>query len=76
MYSSTAIGPATARRPIVIRTASCTRSDSFERRLFHGERETDVQLAPGRAIWVSAQEHAGENIGDTDTHALFVELKD
>jgi beta-alanine degradation protein BauB len=49
---------------------------SFERRLFHGERETDVQLPAGRAIWVSAQEHAGENIGGTDTHALFVELKD
>jgi hypothetical protein len=26
--------------------------------------------------WLPAQQHAGENIGDTDTHVLFVELKD
>jgi hypothetical protein len=49
---------------------------SFERRLVHGERETDVQMEAGRAGWLSAQDHAGENIGSTDTHVLFVELKD
>ena len=26
--------------------------------------------------WLSAQEHYGENIGDTPTHTLFVELKE
>jgi len=26
--------------------------------------------------WLPAQEHAGENIGDTPTRVLFVELKD
>jgi hypothetical protein len=26
--------------------------------------------------WLPAQEHAGENIGNTPTHVLFVELKD
>lgn len=26
--------------------------------------------------WLAAQEHSGENIGETDTHVLFVELKE
>jgi hypothetical protein len=26
--------------------------------------------------WVVAQEHAGEHVGDTDSHALFIELKE
>ena len=30
----------------------------------------------GEPRWVGAQEHAGENIGDTDTRALFIELKE
>jgi len=25
--------------------------------------------------WLDAQEHSGLNIGDTDTHVIFVELK-
>jgi hypothetical protein len=25
---------------------------------------------------IAAQEHSGENIGDTDTHTIFVELKE
>jgi hypothetical protein len=49
---------------------------SFERRLVHGDREADVQMPAGRTGWLSAQEHAGENIGTTDTHVLFVELKE
>jgi hypothetical protein len=49
---------------------------SFERRLFHGESEREIQMAAGRVVWVTAQEHAGENIGDTESHAIFVELKD
>jgi hypothetical protein len=49
---------------------------AFERRLGHGERETDVQMPAGRAGWLAAQEHHGENIGTTDTHVLFVELKE
>jgi hypothetical protein len=42
----------------------------------HGERETDVRLEAGRAAWLSAQDHHGVNIGATDTHVLFVELKE
>ena len=49
---------------------------SFERRLIHGDRERDVQLEAGTAGWLAAQDHHGENIGTTDSHALFVELKD
>jgi beta-alanine degradation protein BauB len=49
---------------------------SFERRLVHGDRVTDVRLESGRAGWLAAQEHAGENTGTTETHVLFVELKE
>jgi hypothetical protein len=49
---------------------------SFERRLVHGGRETDVKLEAGRAGWPAAQDHHGENIGTTDTHVLFFELKE
>lgn len=49
---------------------------SFQRRLIHGDRTKDVQMPAGRAAWLSAQEHAGENIGETETHVLFVELKE
>ena len=49
---------------------------SFERRLIHGDRERDVQLEAGRVVWVAAQEHQGENIGTTESHSIFVELKE
>ena len=49
---------------------------AFERRLVHGDQERDVQLAAGRVNWLGAQEHSGANIGTTETHALFVELKE
>jgi hypothetical protein len=32
-------------------------------------------MPAGLTGWLPAQQHAGENIGDTDTHVLFVELK-
>ena len=49
---------------------------SFERRLFHGGQQRDVELQSGRVIWVTAQEHSGENIGSTESHSLFIELKE
>ena len=49
---------------------------SFRRRLIHGDEERDVELTAGGAFWVPAQQHAGENIGDSDTHTVFVELKE
>ena len=49
---------------------------SFRRRLHAGDQHRDVEMAAGFTGWLPAQEHAGENIGDTETHVLFVELKD
>jgi hypothetical protein len=49
---------------------------SFRRRLSSGERQVEVALEAGQARWLDAQEHAGENIGDSETHALFIELKE
>ena len=48
----------------------------FRRRLHAGQGTRDVALEPGRAHWLPAQVHAGENTGSTPTHVLFVELKD
>ena len=48
----------------------------FSRRLSMGERTFDTQLPVGAAVWLPAQEHFGENTGDTDTRAIFVELKE
>ena len=47
----------------------------FRRRLSAGDRQFEVALPSGRAVWLPAQRHHGENIGDTATHAIFVELK-
>ncbi|MGW4366417.1 cupin domain-containing protein [Nocardia takedensis] len=49
---------------------------SFRRRISSGGQQVEVELTAGQIRWVSAQEHAGENIGDTDSHALFIELKE
>jgi hypothetical protein len=49
---------------------------SFRRRLVHADQERDVQIPSGTASWLPAQQHRGENIGDTETHAVFVELKE
>ena len=48
---------------------------SFRRRLAVGGREVDVELTAGEARWLDAQQHYGENIGDTDSRAIFIELK-
>jgi beta-alanine degradation protein BauB len=48
----------------------------FQRRLHQGGRSADVTLESGLVRWLDAQEHAGENIGETETHVVFVELKE
>ena len=48
----------------------------FERRLTVGDRTRDVRLEPGQVRWLDAQTHAGENIGATASHVVFVELKE
>ncbi|MFC7387845.1 hypothetical protein [Sphaerisporangium rhizosphaerae] len=49
---------------------------SFRRRVSSGDRAVEVALEPGAIRWVAAQTHQGENIGDTPSHALFIELKE
>lgn len=49
---------------------------TFRRRLVHGDQERDVEVTAGTPMWLPAQEHLGENIGDSPSHALFVELKE
>jgi quercetin dioxygenase-like cupin family protein len=49
---------------------------SFRRRLVSGEAEREVEMHTGTVGWLPAQEHHGENIGDTPTHVIFVELKE
>lgn len=49
---------------------------SFRRRLHRDGEHHDADLSAGRAGWVPAQVHSGENIGETESHAIFVELKD
>lgn len=48
---------------------------SFRCRLGVGGRNVDVELTAGEARWLDAQRHFGEDIGDTDSRAVFVELK-
>lgn len=49
---------------------------SFQRRLIVGGQEAEVRLAAREVRWLCAQEHYGENTGETETHVIFVELKD
>jgi len=49
---------------------------AFRRRVTAGDRSVDVELAAGEIRWVGAQEHTGENIGDSGTHSVFIELKE
>jgi hypothetical protein len=48
---------------------------SFSRRLRSDGEQRDVKIPEGVASWLPAQRHSGENIGDTETHVVFVELK-
>lgn len=47
----------------------------FRRRLYSGDAHRDVELPAGVTSWLPAQQHSGENIGNTATHVIFVELK-
>jgi hypothetical protein len=51
-------------------------TSSFKRRLIFPDgsmREVDVQA--GSIMWMKGHVHIGENIGDTDTDVIFVEVK-
>ncbi len=49
---------------------------AFSRRLSSGDQTFDTLQPAGTARWLAAQNHYGENTGDTDTHVIFVELKE
>jgi len=49
---------------------------SFERELASGDRRVNVELPSNAARWLGAQNHSGHNTGSTDTHCIFVELKE
>ena len=48
----------------------------FRRQLYADQDEVEVEIPAGSARWLGAQEHSGRNIGATDTHVVFVELKE
>jgi len=48
---------------------------SLDARLVSGDLRREVELEAGTVGWLPAQQHHGENIGHTETHVLFVELK-
>lgn len=48
----------------------------FKRRLVLANGKTiAVDMKAGDTRWMPAQSHAGENIGDTETWAIFIEFK-
>jgi hypothetical protein len=47
----------------------------FQRRLTVGGHVVEVDKPAHEVGWLPAQTHVGENIGGTDTHVVFVELK-
>ena len=48
---------------------------SFKRRLISELGQREVEMEAGLAGWLPSQRHSGENIGETETHVIFVELK-
>ncbi len=50
---------------------------SFKRRLtFSDGRKQEVDVKAGSIVWLKGHQHIGENIGDTNTDVIIVELKE
>ncbi|HWO42180.1 MAG TPA: cytoplasmic protein [Candidatus Eisenbacteria bacterium] len=50
---------------------------AFKRRLtLPGGKSATREFKPGEVVWTDAQSHIGENIGDTETDVLIIELKE
>jgi quercetin dioxygenase-like cupin family protein len=50
--------------------------NAFKRRLTFGNgRSVERVFVKGDVIWMEDQVHIGENIGETDTHVLIIEIK-
>jgi hypothetical protein len=43
---------------------------------FPDGRKQEVDVKAGSIVWMKAHIHIGENIGDTDTDVIIVELKE
>jgi beta-alanine degradation protein BauB len=49
----------------------------FKRKLTLSNGKTMTrEFKAGEIVWMNAQSHIGENIGETDTHVLITELKE
>lgn len=48
---------------------------SFRREITVEGTARSVELAAHHAQWLPAQNHIGHNVGESETHVLFVELK-
>ena len=50
---------------------------SFKRRLtFPDGRKQEIDVKAGSVAWIKGHIHVGENIGDTNTDVIIVELKE
>lgn len=49
---------------------------SFKRKIEINGKEVTVDGKKDTVAWLNEQDHFGSNIGDTETHVLFVELKE
>ena len=50
---------------------------SFKRRLiFPDGRSQEIDVKAGSIFWIKGHQHIGENIGETNTEVVFVELKE
>lgn len=50
---------------------------TFDRRMYSMDQEPhDIRLIAGKVGWLGAQQHYAHNIGQTGSHAIFVELKE
>jgi hypothetical protein len=49
---------------------------AFDRRLASGGESVEVTMPAFTARWLGAQSHSGLNTGSTETHCIFVELKE
>ncbi len=68
--------PGDRTRPHVHPDSVMITASTFDRRLHHDDESVDVSIPAGEVRWLDAQEHAGENIGTTETVTFFVELKE
>lgn len=77
VFSSTRTSPGDLTTPHEHPDSVMYTRSAFRRRLYKADNEQrEVEIEAGLTGWLPAQQHSGHNIGDTDTHVIFVELKD